>query len=77
MSSQMAYKYRTGKELAEFVWENFERKCFNCGEALKTVKTMHLDHTQPAGHAVAAGQTALRCGLAIALRAMVSNRVLH
>lgn len=47
MSAQMAFKHRTGKELADYIWEKFARKCFNCDEPLATPKHMHLDHTRP------------------------------
>ena len=46
-SKQLAYKHRTGRELAEFVWENFSKKCFNCNEPLYLAREMHLDHTRP------------------------------
>lgn len=41
-------KYREGgTELIDDVWENFEKKCFNCGTSFSTSRQIHLDHTRP------------------------------
>jgi 5-methylcytosine-specific restriction endonuclease McrA len=47
MSRQMAFKHKTGVELSDYIWKKFECKCFKCGTALPTVKSMALDHTRP------------------------------
>jgi len=44
---QLRYREQTGRELAEDIYQRFNRVCFNCGEKLSTVKDMHLDHTRP------------------------------
>jgi len=47
-SAQMMYKYKNnGRELADDIWEKFERRCFNCGTVLTSANVMHLDHTRP------------------------------
>jgi hypothetical protein len=46
-SKQLAFKEKTGRELADHIWEKFDRKCFNCDEPLPTPRDMHLDHTRP------------------------------
>jgi hypothetical protein len=46
-SPQLLYRHKTGRELADDIWERFGKKCFNCGTGLPSAKTMHLDHTRP------------------------------
>lgn len=47
-SAQLRYRHEHGgTELADAVWERFGKRCFNCGEALPTAKSMRLDHTRP------------------------------
>ncbi|WP_417809638.1 hypothetical protein [Thioclava sp.] len=46
-SAQMKFRHETGQELATFIWEQFEKKCFKCKELLANRKRMHLDHTRP------------------------------
>lgn len=47
-SSQLGYRHHhNDQELADTVWERFEKKCFACSTALPTPKAMHLDHTRP------------------------------
>lgn len=47
-STQLTYRVKNnGRELATFIWERFDCKCFNCGTELPTAKDMHLDHTRP------------------------------
>lgn len=50
MSAQMQFRHRTGIELATFVWDRFDQKCFNCGREICNPRTMHLDHTRPLAH---------------------------
>lgn len=48
VSRQLQYRHdNQGKELAEIIWNKFNRQCFNCGTSLATSKEMHLDHTRP------------------------------
>ncbi|MDA8346971.1 MAG: hypothetical protein M0Z66_16125 [Thermaerobacter sp.] len=44
---QLRYRQRTGRELADDVWQRFGGRCFKCGTALSTSRDMHLDHTRP------------------------------
>lgn len=47
-SPQLRYRHQTGgRELADDIWNRFDRKCFNCAQQLETQKKMHLDHTRP------------------------------
>lgn len=46
-SAQLRYRHKTGRELAEDVWERFGGVCFNCEKDLKVAGGMHLDHTRP------------------------------
>jgi hypothetical protein len=47
-SPQLKYRHDTGgRELADDIWNKFHRKCFNCGIALKSARSMNLDHTRP------------------------------
>ncbi len=47
-SSLLRYRHENdGRELADFVWHRFGKRCFNCGKSLPTAKRMHLDHTRP------------------------------
>ncbi|MCL7409446.1 HNH endonuclease [Marivivens donghaensis] len=47
VSEQLAFRHKTGVELASFIWEKFGKKCFKCGDRLRTAREMHLDHTRP------------------------------
>ena len=47
VSAQLEFRHKTGVELATFIWEKFEKKCFKCDNPLRTAKKMHLDHTRP------------------------------
>lgn len=46
-SPQLRYKTRTGRDLAEDIYDKFDGRCFKCGTALASAKAMHLDHTRP------------------------------
>lgn len=47
-SPSLLYRERTGgRELADDVWERFDRRCFKCGTPLAEPRDMHLDHTRP------------------------------
>jgi hypothetical protein len=46
-SKQLQYRHTSGKELPTFIWEKFEKKCFNCNVELPNAKVMNLDHTRP------------------------------
>ncbi len=44
---QLRFKNATGRDLAEYIYERFDGRCFKCGTALASPRTMHLDHTRP------------------------------
>lgn len=44
---QLRYRQRTGRELADDVWQRFDGRCFKCRTPLATPRDMHLDHTRP------------------------------
>jgi hypothetical protein len=46
-SPQLRYKNETGRDLAPDIFWHFEGRCFKCGTAFATEKSMHLDHTRP------------------------------
>lgn len=46
-SAQLSFKHRTGRELADYIWERFGKRCFGCNAKLPSVNDMHLDHTRP------------------------------
>lgn len=47
-SAQLQFRHKNeGKELTDYIWDNFEGKCFNCGVELKSKNKMNLDHTRP------------------------------
>lgn len=47
VSEQLAFRHKAGVELASFIWEKFGKKCFKCGDQLRSARKMHLDHTRP------------------------------
>jgi hypothetical protein len=47
-SAQLAFRHsHNGIELSDYIWEKFDRKCFNCEAPIASAKVMHLDHTRP------------------------------
>jgi hypothetical protein len=44
---QLQYRLKNNSELADDVWNSFDRQCFKCGAPLKTARAMNLDHTRP------------------------------
>lgn len=44
---QLRFKQQTGRDLAEYVYERFDGRCFKCGTAMASPRDMHLDHTRP------------------------------
>jgi hypothetical protein len=51
-SPQLRYKNKYGRDLANDIWEKFDRKCFKCGkevllEASNVEDSYNLDHTRP------------------------------
>lgn len=47
-SHQLKFRHEhNGLELSDYIWEKFNKKCFNCGKVIETSKQMHLDHTRP------------------------------
>jgi len=47
-SHQLKFRHEhDGLELSDYIWEKFDRKCYNCGKAIETSKQMNLDHTRP------------------------------
>ena len=45
-SAQLTYRHKTGRELADDVYERFGGRCFSCGVALEG-RAWDLDHTRP------------------------------
>lgn len=46
-SKQLAFKHKHGRELTDYIWSHFKKKCFKCGDPLPTARDMNLDHTRP------------------------------
>lgn len=46
-SEQLHFRAKHGTELADYVWEKFDKKCFKCGDGLPNARHMNLDHTRP------------------------------
>lgn len=47
-SPQLLFRLENdGLELADYIWEKFSRRCFNCGLHISSAKEMNLDHTRP------------------------------
>jgi hypothetical protein len=46
-SPQMLFRHEHDRELSDYVWEKFDRKCFNCSTEIASPREMHLDHTRP------------------------------
>lgn len=47
-SPQLQYRHqKDGKELAQTVWQRFDKKCFNCELPIESPNRMFLDHTRP------------------------------
>jgi hypothetical protein len=46
-SPQMLFRHEHDLELSDYVWEKFDRKCFNCSSEIASPREMHLDHTRP------------------------------
>jgi hypothetical protein len=46
-SAQLNYRYRTGRELADDIWEKFKHACFRCGKRAPSFRDLCLDHTRP------------------------------
>lgn len=46
-SPQMMFRHSYNQELSDYIWEKFDKKCFNCGTPIPTAQEMHLDHTRP------------------------------
>jgi hypothetical protein len=44
---QLVYREKHNSELADDVWDKFDRKCFKCDTAIDSPREMHLDHTRP------------------------------
>lgn len=42
-----SFRLEKEKEFDVYIWERFDKKCFNCGRELGTPNEMHLDHTMP------------------------------
>ena len=41
----MEFKHQ-GKEFSNYIWEKFDKRCFNCGKRI-SIDEMALDHTRP------------------------------
>jgi hypothetical protein len=47
-SPQLMFRHENdGLELADYIWDKFDKTCFNCKEPISSVRSMHLDHTRP------------------------------
>ena len=46
-SPQMLFRHENNQELSDYIWEKFDKKCFNCGSQIPSAREMHLDHTRP------------------------------
>lgn len=46
-SPQMLFRHSHDQELSDYIWDKFDKKCFNCGTLIATAREMHLDHTRP------------------------------
>lgn len=46
-SPQMLFRHSHNQELSDYIWEKFDKKCFNCGSQIPSARDMHLDHTRP------------------------------
>ncbi|WP_396169128.1 hypothetical protein [Flavobacterium sp.] len=45
-------------EFDKFIWEKFDKSCFNCGKEIKTSNEMDLDHTMPLAYLYPLDETA-------------------
>jgi 5-methylcytosine-specific restriction endonuclease McrA len=41
------FRQKQDKEFDKYIWEKFDKECFNCGESLQSPSEMDLDHTMP------------------------------
>ena len=57
-SKQLSFRHRKGKELTQYIWEKFDKKCFNCSIKLSSPFEMNLDHTRPLAFLWALDETA-------------------
>ncbi len=47
-SDQLRFRHENGGlELADYIWEKFGKKCFNCKNPIASAREMDLDHTRP------------------------------
>lgn len=42
-----SFRKETGLEFDKYIWERFDKKCFNCSIQIDTPNDMDLDHTMP------------------------------
>ena len=52
------FRERTGLEFDKFIFDKFDKKCFNCENPIANEKEMHLDHTMPLSHLYPLDETA-------------------
>jgi hypothetical protein len=52
------FRARTGLEFDKFIYDKFEKKCFNCDKPIANEKVMHLDHSMPLSHLYPLDETA-------------------
>ncbi|THF53454.1 hypothetical protein E6C50_04425 [Flavobacterium supellecticarium] len=52
------FRINTGKEFDKFIYEKFDKKCFNCNNPIAIINEMHLDHTMPLSHLYPLDETA-------------------
>lgn len=57
-SKQLDFRHKTEKELATYIWNKFQKKCFKCKKNLPSARNMHLDHTRPLAFLWALDETA-------------------
>lgn len=52
------FREKTGKEFDKYIYEKFNKKCFNCDSPIANEKEMHLDHTMPLSYLYPLDETA-------------------
>lgn len=47
-SYQLKFRHEhNGLELSDYIWEKFNKQCYNCSKNIDKSSDMHLDHTRP------------------------------
>lgn len=53
-----SFRSSSGIEFDKYIWEKFDKKCFNCGKSIMSPKEMDLDHTMPLAYLYPLDETA-------------------